>query len=287
MVELLAAAAVFGSITVALMLYTSTSARMVGRNLATNHSHENIRVASQRIMDTLHDAASPFVLVNFDGTNYSDATTSATADVDLYTSRNIGTRANGVRFYLLAGGPYKLTQTALPTTTDLRFDFSSGGQVPYQPIVGDRIVIPLISREFQITMVVTAPTPSAPTGVVRINDTNGVGFQLTVGTGNCTPAYFYRKSAFTVYQNQLRFHKTFEGAAKADFIVVRNDITSPKPFGLLYDSATAPSSDGRQLRMSLETTDGSYSNRAFGSSTTTLVGVVPQRTLPLQLNSTD
>jgi len=71
-VELLMAAGIFGTVSLALLSFTSTSVRLIIRNLATNHSHETLRTSGQRMLADLHNAASRFRLVNFNGTTYTD-----------------------------------------------------------------------------------------------------------------------------------------------------------------------------------------------------------------------
>src|SRR5882757_7178410 len=100
---------VFSMVSVGLFAFTSTSLRLVGRNLAMNHSHEVLRISDQDLLYNLHASATAFQLITFNGTTYSDVTPAVTSDLDNFTQQYISTRANGVRFRLLAGGPCKLT----------------------------------------------------------------------------------------------------------------------------------------------------------------------------------
>lgn len=280
-------AGIVGIISLVLIAYTSTSMRLIIRNLATNHSHDNIRISTQRMLADLHEAGSRFVLVNFDGTTYTDSASAASSDVDTMTSKNISSRANGVRFYDFAGGPYKLSQTAAAADTDLVFDFGANGGLPYVPQAGDRFTLPLIAREYQITSVITTPTTGSTVGKIRCDANPGIGFKLNVGTGKVTTAYFYRKAAYVVWNQELRFHPNFEGANRSTFRLVRSDITSPKPFGLLFDSSTSLMSDQLKLRISMECSDQRYSARKLPDSTATLQAVVPPRNVPPQLTNTN
>src|SRR3954471_24755954 len=79
-VELLIAASIFGSVTVAMLSYSQTAVRLISRNFATNHSHDSVRIAELYLLEDLHDASSPFRLVNFDGTTYTDASPAVTSD---------------------------------------------------------------------------------------------------------------------------------------------------------------------------------------------------------------
>src|SRR5689334_23083141 len=95
-VELLTAMAVFSAVSIGLFAFTAASLRLVGRNLATNHTHEVMRISDQELLTNLHSSATAFQLINFDGTTYSDATPTATTDQDPFTQQLISTRANGV-----------------------------------------------------------------------------------------------------------------------------------------------------------------------------------------------
>jgi prepilin-type N-terminal cleavage/methylation domain-containing protein len=270
LVELLVASAVFAMVTVALLSFGATSSRLIARNLATNHSHETMRVSDLTLLRDLHDAASPFRLVDFDGTTYTDASPTATTDLDALTQQYASSRANGVRFRQLAGGPYKFSSDAKTIDTSLKFDFGVGGKVPYVPQVGDKLVIPLLSREFDITAVTKAPTTASTTGTVTISDSTGLGFTIDATTaGNITTAYFYRSVAYTIYGGQLR-----------------DKITSPKPFALLF-APSATTSDGLNLRISLEFYDSNYSSKRFTNGTVTLQATVPPRTRPTPVSSTN
>lgn len=282
-VELLIAATVFAGVSIALMSYSQTAIRLVSRNMATNHSHESMRISELQMLEGLHEAASPFRLFTFDGTTYTDATPTVTTDQELLSQKFVSTRANGVRFRQLGGGPYKLTANTTSTSTSLTFNFSVGGQVPYTPQVGDKVVLPLISREFAITAVSMA----SPLGTVTINDPTGVGFTINATTaGNVTTAYFYRAVAYSVFNGQLRFHKNFTGINKALFTPIRDRITSPLPFALLY-----PSSSGQvenlALRVSLEAYDPNYTGRRFLNGTATLQTIIPPLNNPTPVTATD
>ncbi|MEP6669919.1 MAG: prepilin-type N-terminal cleavage/methylation domain-containing protein [Chthoniobacter sp.] len=285
LVELLIAMLVFSMVSVGLFAFTSGSLRLVGRNLATNHSHEVMRVSDQELLYNLHASATAFSLITFNGTTYADATPTATTDQDPFTQQYISTRANGVRFRLLAGGPYKLTTSTISTTTSLTFDFGVGGTVAYVPQVGDKVVLPLLSREFDITAVTKTPTAGSTTGTVTI--TPVIGFTVDATTaGNVTTGYFYRSVAYTVYNNQLRYHANYTGAAKSSYRIIRDRITSPKPFGVLFVTTSSPSSTGLNLRMSLEFYDTNYSARQYIGGTVTLQAVVPPRVQPPDVTST-
>src|ERR1700676_1732600 len=144
-VELLIAMLVFSLVSVGLFTFTSTSLRLIARNLATNHTHECMRISGQQLLYDLHKSASAFLLVNFDGTNYTDVSPTATTDVDPFTQQYISTRANGVRFRVLGGGPYQLTANTKSTDTNLTFNFGVSGAVPYVPEAGDKVVFPLLA----------------------------------------------------------------------------------------------------------------------------------------------
>jgi hypothetical protein len=282
---MLVAASVFSLVLLSLYGFSSFALRMVSRNLATNHTHEVVRFSDLQLKRYLHEAGSAFRLVNFDGTTYTDLTPTATADTDTSSGLLVSTRGNGVRFRRLGGGPYRLTASTTSSSTDLSFNFSTNGQVPYVPKVGDKFVIPVIAREFDITAVPTTPTTGSPVGTVRI--ASGLGFTLNAtAAGNVTTAYFYPSAAFTVWNGNLRYHEDFSGTRKANFTVVRGNVTSPRPFALLFPTGGG-SSDGLKLRVSLEAYDGAYSARLFSNGTTTLQAVIPTRSAPTPISSTN
>ena len=285
--ETMFASAVFAAVTVGLLTFSHTAVRLIARNLSTNHSHEIVRISDQRLLQDLHDSASPFRLITFDGTTFADATVSATTDTDTLSQKLISTRANGVRFRRLAGGPYRITANVTTTGRDLTLAFGVGGALPYLPQVGDKMLVPLIAREFDISAVPTMPASGSTSGTVTIADTAGLGFSIDATTaGNVTTAYFYREVAYTVFNSELRYHANFTGGAKTDYSVIRSSVTSPKPFSLLY-ATSASNVDGTNVRISLEAYDSDYTARRFTNGAVTLQAVIPTRTIPTPISSTN
>ena len=285
-VELIVATAVFAGVTVALMTFSQTSMRLFARNLSVNHSHEAVRTSDLQMLRDLHDSASDFTLMNFDGTTYTDLSPAYTTDVDPLTQRLISARGNVVRFRRHAGGPYKLTANTTAASTSLTFDFSVGTTLPYAPQVGDKVVLPLVSREYTITAVTTMPTAGSRTGTVTVNATGGLGFTIdTTTAGNVTTGYFYREVAYSVYGGTLRYHKNFTGTNKTTFVQVRDKVTSTQPFGLLSPIAGEPPIPA--LRISLEAYDPNYTGRKFSNGTATLQAVIPPLTIPPAISVAD
>ena len=286
MVELIVATAVFSGVTIALMTFSQTSLRLFARNLSVNHSHEAVRTSDLQMLRDLHDSASDFVLMNFDGTTYTDLSPALTTDVDPLTQRLISARGNAVRFRRLGGGPYKLTADTTPASTNLTFDFSVGIALPYVPQVGDKLVLPLISREFNITAVPTVPTTGSRTGTVTVSGTSPLGFTIKPSVaGNVTTGYFYREVAYSVYGGNLRYHKNFTSTNKTTSVPVRDKVTSTRPFGLLSPIAGEPPIPA--LRISLEAYDPNYTGRKFSNGTATLQAVIPPLTIPTPVSTTD
>jgi type II secretory pathway pseudopilin PulG len=299
LVELIVSTAIASILGAAILLYTSTAVRMVSRNLATNHSHEAVRGSLERLLSDLHNASSVFTLVTYDGTTYSDVSPTVTTNQDAYSSQYVSNRANGVKYLRFAGGPYKLTgdgsgnTTVSTTATTLKFDFGPlvNGALPYIPSVGDKLQMPLINREFDITAVPTPPTASSTVGTVTI--ANGTGFTLYTVSGTTasgvtltnpiTTGYFYHRVGYTVWNNQLRFHPTYPPVAASDTSFVRHNITSPKPFALLFPTSSSTQTDNLNLRISLEAYDTNYSASLFQNGTTTLQAIIPSRTQPTTL----
>jgi prepilin-type N-terminal cleavage/methylation domain-containing protein len=287
LVELIVAVAVFAGVTAGLMSYILTSLRLIARNLSVNHSHDSVRTSDLRMLRDLHLSASAFTLMSFDGTNYTDLSPAATSDVDPLTQKLISGRGNGVRFRQLAGGPYKLTANTTPTSTNLTFDFGVGSTLPYIPQVGDKVTIPVISREFTITAIPTSPTMGSKTGVITISATGGIGYTIdTTTAGNVTTGYFYREIAYSVANGTLRYHPNFTGSNKTSFVIVRDQVTSTQPFALLYPTSTS-SIDTTALRISLEAYDSNYTGRRYSNGTATLQAVIPPLITPTPISSTD
>jgi hypothetical protein len=236
----------------------------------------------------LHDSGSPFALLDCtgpSGTTFTALSSAITADRDPMSQNYIGTRANGVRFRRVVGGPIKLAKAAAYTDTDLSFDFLVNGSVPYVPEVGDKLFLPLLSDSYSITAVISPPSVSNPIGTVRLN--KAVGFTLTAQPTDCTTGYFLRLSAYTVFNSELRFHPQFVGAQSANYFVVQRDVTSPRPFALMYPLSDSPSTDGRGLRVSLEAHDLKRSAQKIQDGTATLYLIVPPRTFPTLLSASD
>ncbi len=262
-----------------LALFSFTSTRFVSRNLATNHSHEATLVSAQSLLKELRDSASSFRQFTYDGTTtgYTDITPTGTVDVDALTGQYAGTRTNGVRYRQIYAGPLKMTSNAAATTTTLTFNFPSGTPTP---IAGDKLMIPLISEEFDITAASGGTTKTITLG-------GPVGFTLNATSPNNVTGYFYRRVAFTVWDNELRYHPNFNGSNRSTYRVVRRGVTSPKPFSLLFPSATGSVTDALSIRVSMEITDLGYSSRKFGNGTTTLYSVIPARNQPTVLSTTN
>lgn len=284
-VELLVAMGVFAGVTVAMLSFSQTAVRLISRNFATNHSHEAVRISELQMLEDLHEAASPFRLFTFDGTTYTDAVPTVTADQEPLSQKFVSTRANGVRFRQLGGGPYRITANTTAASTSLTFDFGVGGQLPYSPQVGDKVVLPLIAREYAITAVTVAPTSGSTQGTITVDAAGGIGFTITAA-GNVTTGYFYREVAFSAFSGQLRFHQNYTGANKSTFKVIRDKITSPQPFALLFPTSTAQV-DNLALRISLETYDPNYTGRRFTNGTATLQTIIPPLTIPPPVSGTD
>jgi prepilin-type N-terminal cleavage/methylation domain-containing protein len=278
LIELMLTMVVVGMLGVALLMFSSTSSRFIARNLATNHSHEATRISSQRLLKELRDSATSFRLFDFDGTNFNDATVTPSADNDVLSGQFASNRTNGVRFRQLIAGPCVLAGDTTPTSTSLTFSIPSGSATPQ---AGDKLVLPLISQEYDISAVSGASTAL----VVTINP--AVGYTLNTTSPNVITGYFYRRVAFSVFKNELRYHPNFTGASRSTYKVVRDGVTSPKPFALLFPTLTSSTTDALSLRVSLEITDLGYSSRRFGNGTTTLYSVIPPRNQPTAVSFTN
>lgn len=287
LVEMLVAMSIFSGVTVALLTFGQTSMRLVMRNLSTNHSHEAARIAELQMLKDFHEAASPFRLFTFDGSTYADSTPTATTDQEPLSQQFVSSRANGVRFRKLGGGPYQLKANTVPSTTSLTFDFGVSGALPYVPVIGDKVVFPLVSREFAITAVTTTPTSGSTQGTVTIAATGGFGFTIDATTaGKVTTGYFYREVAYSAWAEQLRYHSNFTGTSKPTFKVIRDRISSPQPFALLFPTSTGPV-DNLALRVSLETYDPDYTSKNLSNGTATLQTIIPPLVMPTSISATD
>jgi len=282
LIELLIGSALIGIVSAGLATFVWVSSRMISRNLATNHSHESARISAQQLLRNLHKSATGFRLVNVSGTTFTDVTPAATTDRDALTGLFLSNRTAGVRFRQAVGLPFKLAAAATPASATLQFQFANS---TYVPQAGDKLVLPLIARECDIVAV-----PSPPTGALRIGSVTieaPLGFTLAAGSGNNTAGYFYTRKALAVSGSELRLYQQLTGSTLANPVVIARDVTSARPFGLLYPTSASPSSDGLQLRVSLESHDQALAGRRFLAGTTTLQLVVPPRVIPTPVTTTN
>jgi len=271
-------------------------------------------------MSDLRSSASQFTLFNVSvsgtTTTYTDVTPTFTSssDTDLFYTPGQNylindNRANGVRYLRQAGtGPYQLTGdgvtdsgTIAATSTTLEFDFKNSG---YIPSIGDKLQIPLIyTGEYDVIATPTQVsgtkykvTISQATGYILYTGTTTTNTGITYNSSNPanTAGYFYQRLAYTVYNNQLRYHPNFTDpssggtlltypatwtAAASDVpVVVRNNVLSVAPFSLLT-SGTSVATNGQYLRVSLVAYDLNYSARTFSNGTTTIQAIIPPRTI--------
>jgi len=316
--ETIIVAAVTVILAMGILTYASMMLRMTSRNLAVNHGHDVARASLERLVADLRNSASQFTLFNVTvsgtTTTYTDVTPTFTAssDTDLFFTPQQNylindNRANGVRFMRQAGtGPYQLTGdgvadsgTIAPTSTTLEFDFKNSG---YIPSIGDKLQIPLIyGGEYDVVS-----TPTQVSGSkYKVTIGQATGYYLYTGTATSntgivynssnpanTAGYFYQRLAYTVYNNQLRYHPNFTDpsisgtlkaypatwtAAASDVpVVVRNNVLSVAPFAML-SSGTGSTANTLYLRVSLVAYDLNYSARSFQNGTTTIQAIIPSR----------
>lgn len=282
LVELLIGTGLIGIVSAGLATFVWVSVRLVSRNLATNHSHESARASVQQLLENLHESATGFRLIDIAGSNFSDVAATASSDRDSLSNMYLSNRTAGVRFRQVAGPPFKLSASATPVSTTLQFDFANS---KYVPQVGDKLVFPLIARECNIIAVPVLPFGARRTGSVTID--SPLGYTLTTGPTNITVGYFYPRMVLAVVGSELRLYRQVTGNALANPVVVAREITSPRPFGLLFPTSVSASSDGLQLRVSLESYDQKLTSRRFLAGTTTLQMVVPPRLLPTPVTATN
>jgi type II secretory pathway pseudopilin PulG len=282
--ETMIAAVIAIGVALGMVSFTWASARLGAKNLAYNHGNAAFTQACNRLVKDCQASASTFTLVDFNGTTYTDSTVSISADQDPLTLQYLSSRSNAVRFWMRMGGPYQLTASTTPTSTSFTFNFGPAvnGALQYTPTVNDKLWFPLINKELQITAVTTAPTAASPTGVVTAVNASGMqtGYTLSTSSPNVTTAIFYRQVAFSVYNNQLRFHPNFSAATQATCVSACQNITSPKPFSLLYATSTSTVPTTTTLRLSFEAYDLNYSNLAFPNGAATLQTIIAGRDQP-------
>jgi type II secretory pathway pseudopilin PulG len=281
--ELLVAATVGVAITLGMVSFSWSASRLGAKNLAYNHGASSFTQASNRLVKDAQSSASIFTLVDFNGSTYTDSSATVSSDKDPLTSQYLSARSNAVRFWKQIGGPFQLNVDSLPASTNLSFNFGPAvnGALPYTPTVNDKLWFPLLDEEFQITAIVTAPTVASPTGVVTINSTSrvGTGYTLSTTSPNVTTAIFYRQVAYSVYNYNLRYHPNYSNAPSTCADVCYN-ITSPKPFSVLYQTSTSSSSSRTDLRVSFEAYDLKYSNINFPNGAGTLQTIISIRDQP-------
>ena len=282
LIELLIGAVLVGVVSAGLATFVWVSVRLVSRNLATNHGHESARASVQQLLQNLHDSATGFRLIDPAGSSFTDATAAPSVDRDALSGMYLSNRTAGVRFRHVAGPPFKLSASATTVSTTLQFDFANSN---YVPRVGDKLVLPLIARECNIIAVPMAPFGPRRTGSVVIDAP--LGYTLTANASNITVGYFYTRMVLAVVGSELCLYRQVSGNTLANPVVLARDITSPRPFGLLFPSSVSALSDGLQLRVSLESYDQKLTSRRFLAGTTTLQMVVPPRSLPTPVTATN
>ncbi|HSH94631.1 MAG TPA: hypothetical protein VK968_10845, partial [Roseimicrobium sp.] len=159
----------------------------------------------------------------------------------------------------------------------------------YVPVVGDKVKIPLLSRDFDITAVSHSGTKwtvtlSAAIGSSLITQ-SGTTPAGQAWTNPVTTGLFYHRVGYTVWNNQLLYHPDFPGlpypsTASDKLVLVKKNVTSPNPFGLLFPTSTSTITDASNLRVSLESYDLDYGARLFTNGTTTLQAIIPSRNQP-------
>lgn len=292
LLELMVATGLFAIVGAGLFVFMTTAVRLIARNLATNHSHDAVRGSTQRMLADLHNSHCAFRLYQFDGATsvWSEiGTPVASTDTDPQTAELLSQRSNAVSFRKLAGGPFRITRSTIPTDNTFEFEFAVGTDF-FQPVVGDKIFMPLISMQYEVTAIPAPPTSGNTKGTVAITQSVNdgytavprVGFTLAADpVNNVTTGYFFRRAAYAVWNGELRLY--YNGTVT----VVRNNVTSPRPFALLFPAGTGKSTDGLKLRVSLEAYDTQYSARLFGNATTTLQTTIPPRNQPTFLSKND
>jgi len=310
--EVMVVAAVTVIIAMSILTYATMATRMIYRNLTVNHSHDVVRASLERMLYELHNSASQFTLfdVSITGgtTTYTDVTPTYTGSSDTdayYVSYLINdNRANGVRFFIPAGtGPYQLTGdgvtdsgTVSPTSTTLEFDFKNSG---YVPSAGDVLQMPLIYSGEYVVQSATATTGTK----YKVTLNQATGYYLYTGTSTTntnisynssnpanTAGYFYTRRAYAVVNNQLNYYPNFTdptsaypctwNAASTDVpVLIRENVASIAPFSLLVSGTSASTTGLYTLRVSLVSYDLQYSARAFQNSDTTILSIIPPRTI--------
>lgn len=231
------------------------------------------------MMAAIHASGSPVKLQTCTGSTYTDFLAGTSGDTDPLTGLKISNRANGIRFWRTAGGPFQLTANTTPSSTTLTFNFAPNGVVTYVPQIGDKVWVPLVDAKLTITAINATPTSGSPNG--RFTVSTPLGFTFGNTSTNITTGYFFRQAAYSVQNNELRFHPNFTGGAKNTYSIVRTGITSPKPFALI---GTDPSLD---MRISLEFYDSKWTARRFLGGATTLQSVISVRTQPAPVDLTE
>lgn len=274
LLELLVTMVLVSVLGFALLGFGNLTMRLTSSNLATNHAHQEARLAAERLFSNLGDSASAFTLVQ---TDFTEPSITRSVDVDGLTGKLLSTqRTAGVRFWrpLVGAGPIpcRLISNANPNDTQLTFNAAGIEQIR----VGDRLAMPLLGRTFLVLATAGVSASRQVTLDKRITTT------FADSGANYTVGFFYRRAAFIVANSTLRYHANFFGATLNDFITIRRDVTSPAPFALLCRAAGLPT-DSTQLRVSLETHDLRYSQRRISGSTTTYQSVIAPMTQPLRI----
>ena len=136
-------------------------------------------------------------------------------------------------------------------------------------------------------------TLSQSTGYYLYTGTSTTNTGIAYNSSNPanTAGYFYQRVAYTVLNNQLRYHPNFTdptssypcsswAAAATDVpIVIRNNVASIAPFALVVSGTGASNNGLYNLRVSLVAYDLQYSARAFQNAATTILDIINPRTV--------
>jgi hypothetical protein len=195
-----------------------------------------------------------------------------------------------------AGGPFRIVGNGSSTTvasnsTTVQLDF---GTSTYIPLLGDKVQFPLISREFDI-----AATPVKSGTYWTLTLSSQIGNTVTTGSGYITTAVVYHRVAYFVWNNQLIYDPSYPpptypaqptslswasstpgSPSTPKMSLIKTNVTSPKPFAMLFPSSTSTITDALNLRISLESYDLQYAARLLQDGTTTLQAVIPSRNRP-------
>ncbi|HEV3244575.1 MAG TPA: prepilin-type N-terminal cleavage/methylation domain-containing protein [Chthoniobacterales bacterium] len=245
------------------ILYTTTI--LGAKNTAVNAAHQQARVALIEMLQDIHSSVSLPVLSDSSGTPYASPAPTAAA---------------GISFQQWSSGPHMIKNDVAVGATQIQIVFTAGSGPT--PIAGQRVIIPAVQIEADITSVdnsspanpkltlgnISGPAQTPP--VTYPTSTIPVAIKGTGSSAGDVVCFITDRCSYAVGGNILTWRWKGNSKMIADYITNPTPFSTPvTPAGALYYRFVAG--------INLSTSDDQYSNRGFKSANILLNGQVPYK----------